>query len=62
METQALQRIKKFSFPLNVYAYLLAMESGVGDVVNLHFGWFDNAAGAPAGSGRGCGHHAGPAA
>lgn len=44
METQALQRIKKFSFPLNVYAYLLAMESGVGDVVNLHFGWFDNAA------------------
>ena len=44
METQALQRIKKFSFPLNVYAYLLAMESGVGDVVNLHFGWFDNVA------------------
>ena len=44
MEYQARQRIKKFSFPLNVYAYLLAMESSVGDVFNLHFGWFDDAA------------------
>jgi len=43
MDYQARQRIKKFSFPLNVYAYLLAMESRVGDVFNLHFGWFDDA-------------------
>ncbi len=43
MNDQALQRIRKFSFPLNIYAYLLAMESQVGDVFNLHFGWFDDA-------------------
>ena len=43
MDYQAQQRIKKFSFPLNAYAYLLAMESRVGDVFNLHFGWFDDA-------------------
>ena len=42
LDSQARQRIKKFSFPLNIYAYLLATESGVGDVFNLHFGWFDH--------------------
>lgn len=41
MDTQAQERIRKFSFPLNIYAYLLALESGGGDVFNLHFGWFD---------------------
>lgn len=44
MEYQTMERIKKFSFPLNVYAYLLAMESRVGDVFNLHFGLFDDVA------------------
>ena len=43
MNSQALQRIRKFSFPLDVYAYLLVKESGAEDVFNLHFGWFDNA-------------------
>jgi len=43
MDSQALKRIRKFSFPLNVYAYLLVKDSGAEEVSNLHFGWFDNA-------------------
>ncbi len=42
MDLPALERIRKFSFPLNVYAYLLAEASGRGDVFHLHFGWFDD--------------------
>lgn len=44
MEYQVQQQIKKFSFPLNVYAYVLAMESADSEVGYMHYGWFDHVA------------------
>lgn len=42
MKHQTLEQIRSFAFPLNAYAYLLVQDSEVGDVFNLHYGWFDD--------------------
>lgn len=40
MQSELLQQLKTFSFPLNVYAYVLAMEPE--GLRYLHYGWFED--------------------